>query len=180
MTYREKLVQACTAKALELNRKLVSIEIVNLACELHDESAKKPKGKVQLADEEWICTLEADPTFSGIDVRREIGKCQAWANLRPGIQVTRRRVIAWLSKAERPIGYNGAGQSSNGPRIKANGIQEPTGWLMWLSVNRPECIYNDGRSWATIDPVGQQYIIDQMKPEVKPARPFSEPTNEEL
>jgi len=164
MSYREKFKQACELEHAKKGVKLTFAEVTEIACKIHEELTPKTKrGKVQLADEDWICELESDPTYSGLDVRREIGKCQAWASLRPGVQVTRRRVIAWLNKAERPIGYNGTGQSSNSPRIKANGIPEPSGWQMWLSVNRPDCVYCDGRAWGTIDPVGQSYIMAQMK-----------------
>jgi hypothetical protein len=172
LTFREELVIECTRKAHELNRKLTSLEIVDAACSIHEklkfdftpaQPAEKKKRKIEMADEDWICSLEADPTYRGLDVRREIGKCQAWANTRPGVLVTRRRVIAWLNKAERPIGYDGTGQSSIGRKPQAIGIPEPSGWLMWLAENRPDCVYCDGRPWATIDPVGQKYIIDQMK-----------------
>lgn len=57
-------------------------------------------------DVEWLATLSANPTFVGIDIHRELGKLAAWCNVNSK-QVTRRRFINWLNRAERPIAASG-------------------------------------------------------------------------
>ncbi len=92
-------------------------------------AAKKPAPQNSMPDEEWIATLEANPAYQGIDVKREIGKCQAWSGLRNAV-VTRRRVVAWLNKAEKTVGYNGQGKTSATPTgtISLDPYVEPPEW----------------------------------------------------
>lgn len=62
--------------------------------------ATKPKAKQ--TDGEWLESLKADPTYTGIDVGREFGKCAKWCEVNRK-QNTRKRFINWLNRAERPI-----------------------------------------------------------------------------
>lgn len=68
-------------------------------------TSKAPK----LTDDEWLSQLAADPTYAGIDVRREHGKMLRWCEVN-GKQPTRRRFLYWLNRAERPM----AGRAPNG------------------------------------------------------------------
>lgn len=97
--------------------------------------AEKPKAAPRtgitgsgMTEEQWLKMLEESPAYAGIDVRRELGKCQMWAG-EAGKKVSRRRFINWLNKAEVPIGTNGAGQSSQ-RKLSPRG---PAGWLATLN-----------------------------------------------
>lgn len=89
---------------------------------------RRSKPICQMTDEEWIAELEATPAYQGIDIKREIGKCQTWFKLR-GIEASRVRVLNWLNKAERTVGYDGQGKSSLTPtRPAINPNVAPENW----------------------------------------------------
>jgi hypothetical protein len=54
------------------------------------------------SDEAWLDGLSQDPTYKGINVRQEYGKCVNWcaANRK---QPSRRRVINWLNNVQQPM-----------------------------------------------------------------------------
>lgn len=57
------------------------------------------------SDAEWITGLKVNPTYSGLDIDREIGKASAWLEAnRPQRKVTRPFIINWLNRAEKPLG----------------------------------------------------------------------------
>jgi len=58
-------------------------------------------------DEAWICSLEKDSAYAGISIRQEFGKMQRWCEVN-NKQATRRRFIAWINRAEKPMRANGA------------------------------------------------------------------------
>jgi hypothetical protein len=92
-------------------------------------AAKKPAPQILMPDEAWLAELEANPAYAGVDVKRELGKCQAWSGLR-NASVTRRRFINWLNKAEKTVGYNGQGKTSATPTgtISLDPYVEPPEW----------------------------------------------------
>jgi hypothetical protein len=53
-------------------------------------------------DAEWIEELKGSPTYSGIDIDRELSKCTEWWKVRE-VTVTRERFVNWLNKVERPL-----------------------------------------------------------------------------
>lgn len=64
---------------------------------------QKAKRVVQPAnDEEWLKTLETDPTYAGIDVRRELGKMQQWCLLKHK-QPSRARFLNWIGRIDKPL-----------------------------------------------------------------------------
>ncbi len=70
-----------------------------------DTDTKKKRaanGSQPLSVEDWLKELEADKTYSGIDVRREYGKMLAWCNVRHK-NPTQRRFINWLNGAEKTL-----------------------------------------------------------------------------
>lgn len=107
-------------------------------------------------DAEWIDYLESLPHLQGIDIKREIGKCQLWTQTNTGKSPTRRRIVNWLSKAERPVGYQGQGQSSFAPR-PAPSLPEPKGW----KEKFPDFIHKD-KPWSRLDHTTQAHITSQM------------------
>lgn len=56
----------------------------------------------QPTDAEWLDTLTSNPAYSEINIGAEYGKCQAWNGAR-NLKVTRRKFVAWLNRAERPM-----------------------------------------------------------------------------
>jgi hypothetical protein len=58
--------------------------------------------RTNVPDDEWIEQLTLDPTYSGIDVKREFGKMQNWYKVKK-LTPTRRRFIEWLNRAEKPM-----------------------------------------------------------------------------
>jgi hypothetical protein len=52
--------------------------------------------------EDWLKELEADKTYSGIDVRREYGKMLNWCKLRSK-KPTQRRFVNWLNNADKTL-----------------------------------------------------------------------------
>lgn len=77
----------------------------------HREKQKKetkvaaPKilnSKNGVTDSEWLARLKESPAYKGIDVEAHFFRCVEWCNLRK-ITPTRRRVLAWLNKQDKPI-----------------------------------------------------------------------------
>ncbi len=159
------LTQARTSNGGTLGREQW-IKIVDAEFEAARPKPKKePRVGKKANDESFILELEVDPTYQGIDIRRELGKCQAWAGLR-GVGVSQKRFLNWLNKADAPIQMNGAGRSSFAPKSNAIGIPEPFGWQAWVAENSIDPA-NATRPWQSMEPVQQQYICDQLrKPKV--------------
>jgi hypothetical protein len=72
---------------------------------------RKKSAPKDASEETWLAELSANPVYAGIDVQQELGKAKAWASVRPGTQVTRRRFVQWLNKAltDRPLASGGSG-----------------------------------------------------------------------
>jgi hypothetical protein len=54
------------------------------------------------SDDTWLKTLETDPTYAGIDVRRELGKMQQWCLLKRK-QPSRARFLNWIGRIDKPL-----------------------------------------------------------------------------
>lgn len=77
-----------------------------------ERHARKARSAPTLTDQEFIESLKANPAYEGIDVDRELGKMDAWLLPRPGLTKTRRRIVNWLNRAEKPIGGMNAKRKS--------------------------------------------------------------------
>jgi hypothetical protein len=122
-----------------------------------------------MTEEEFIACLESEPSLAGLDVKREIGRCQFWCKTN-GVAVTRNRVLNWVRKADRTVAFNGAGASSKAKGTAVWGIPEPDGWKEWLDANRPESVYATGmpmgfKQWQDLDYLPKKYISDEMAKE---------------
>lgn len=53
-------------------------------------------------DSEFLESLRKDPAYAGIDIDRELGKCRRWCEVHRKM-ASRRRFVAWINRAERPI-----------------------------------------------------------------------------
>jgi len=123
------------------------LSIVTSFVEIERPNAPKPKSVriSQLTDEAWIDSLIADPIFTGIDVRREYGKCVFWCktNKKP---CTRRRFTNWLNKADRTMTNAGAGAAERKAIIEEQTQAPPLQWpdfmetkmKAWKADNGPE------------------------------------------
>tara|TARA_R110000868_G_scaffold236309_2_gene490347 strand:+ start:544 stop:1086 length:543 start_codon:yes stop_codon:yes gene_type:complete len=96
--------------------------LAELAQRFHEKHTAAQKTKRRLANEEdWLKEMESDPAMQGIDVRRELGKCQFWCKQR-GFVCTRRRFTNWILKAERPVGHTYDGASSRPKPVQAKAV----------------------------------------------------------
>ena len=128
---------------------------------IHEEETKEAHARpttktLETSDDAtWIQYLESLPHLSGIDIKREIGKCQLWAstnNQKP----TRRRIINWLNRSEKTVTYNGQGQSSfNRPVGNNHQVEEPKGWREAF----PDCIH---ATWAEVPQDSKQHILKSL------------------
>lgn len=107
---------------------------------------KRSMSMIGLCDDEWLSELEANPAYSGVDIKRELGKCQVWMRLR-GRPVTRRTFVNWINKAERTIGVSGEGRTSAPPQQSA--YEQPSNWMERAKRLYPEADFT-GREWAGI------------------------------
>ena len=56
----------------------------------------------KLSDADWLAQLKADPTYAGLDIDRELGKCRQWCTTNSHV-FGRKRAVNWLNRAERPL-----------------------------------------------------------------------------
>ena len=167
--FAEKAYDACAAKAKLLGRRLGRsewLETVQAVFDAHSVHGRRPgpahrrPASATAIDEEWIGELEANPVYTGIDIKRELGKAQAWAGVN-GVGVTRRRFINWLNRAveSRPILVNGQGRTSFGPKPVQE--QEPHGWREWVRENCVNADWADS-PWLALDASARQHIRSQL------------------
>jgi hypothetical protein len=185
MTFAEHAFAFCARKAKEVGRRLNKDEWLATMQAAYDsyphggllvsDSPKPKKVLPKASNEDWLKELEANPAYAGIDIRRELGKAQAWASVR-GVGVSQRRFINWLNKAmtDRPIGLV-AGQSSFN-RPQAPKAEEPAGWREWVRENSTDPD-NANKPWSALDASAQKYIISKLNepPAVHPTRPSPRP-----
>lgn len=96
------------------------------------EIEKKEKRKLTLTDEEWMNEIKNNPAYKSINVEIEKGKCEAWC-LTNGKIMSRRRLVNWLNRAEKPLGggyggkQGGSGERKGGPGVcSREGEPSPT------------------------------------------------------
>lgn len=151
-TYGHRFTEAVRAyleaNGLKTLGQINSRILAEIAQRFHDNERKVKKQKVKLAsDEEWIKEIEAEPATQGIDVRKELGKCQFWCKSRNRV-CTRRMFERWLlnPNCERTVtgSYDGATSRpkpvSTRPKYGVNTIVP--GWAMLLRTV-PELNFTD-------------------------------------
>ena len=62
-----------------------------------------PTTSKKLTDEQFIKALKTNPAYSHIRLEDELAKMDAWLLTHPGRQKTRRFVVNWLNKIEKPM-----------------------------------------------------------------------------
>lgn len=98
--------------------------------------APKRRKVSEMTDEEWVASLEADPLFKGIDIRREIARCQFWCRQNKAV-ASRRRILNWLGKAEREFSMKAQGATHINGTLKLPAPDGPPGWHDWLAMKMP-------------------------------------------
>jgi hypothetical protein len=139
---------------------------------LYPAKAKRtgPKMVGAASDEEFLVWLEANPAYAGIDVRRELGKAQAWAGVK-GKAVSRSRFVNWLNKAERTVGVDGRMASSlaKKPIATEPWHAELPGWKELMTGfpmrNINSALYRD--NWRELDDQQKKWVWDKAKREGK-------------
>ena len=123
-------------------------------------------------DEEWLCALEAMECYRYIDVRRELGKAQAWGGTN-GRPITRRRFVNWLNKADRTVGYDARGKSSADRKLPTS--DAPAGWLATLNHLWPSCTMAKGGLFEITKETDYQWsLLDaKMRQEIVKAKPYT-------
>jgi hypothetical protein len=61
----------------------------------------------RLSDEEFVSKLKESPAYKHCDVDQELAKMDTWLLTKPGRQKTRRFIVQWLNKIDRPMPTNG-------------------------------------------------------------------------
>ena len=176
--FADRAFAACAEKAKALGRRLnkeewlAAVEQAYIAYEARPKPVLRKRPKE--ADEDWIAELEANEAYRGIDIRRELGKAQAWASVK-GVGVSRQRFINWLNKVERPVAVNGAGQTSF--QKAPPPVWEPPGWRDWVRENATNPDWAN-QPWSVLDPAAQKYILGQLNATETP-RPKEVPRQDE-
>lgn len=124
---------------------------------------RQPKRKKRggtLTDEEWVASLKVDPFLEGVDIDKEIAKCQFhFRNLPHPIIPSRKRLANWLKNADKTYA----------PK-KSAAESDPVGWLEWMRVNRPdwrrfkeEAEGHPVPAWNHLPKDERAYIMAEMK-----------------
>lgn len=139
------------------------IALANQEFAIASRSIGKKAKPNTMPDEEWIGWLEAQSCYAGIDVKREVGRCQVWATSSKKV-ASRRRIINWLNKVERPIGYNAEGKSSL-DRKPSNPYEEPkSDWVKVAIALWPGWVDSPfyGKPWKEISLEYRQKIVNRI------------------
>lgn len=83
---------------------------------LKGEGALPKKKKSVQCDEEWIDGLKSNQAYEGIDIRRELGKAQTWAESKRR-QCTRMFFLNWINRIQ-PITAKGDYSSKNSYQLE--------------------------------------------------------------
>ena len=96
-TLYDLLLDAKTKNSGQLNRELWLKVTQDFLDEHEAAKVTRPRQvatstQAALSDGEWIAYLEQLPHLQGIDIKREIGKCQLWTTTNKGVPPTRKRI----------------------------------------------------------------------------------------
>ena len=173
MNFSEHAFDACCRASKVIGRRLNKSEWLLAMQEAYDsyphqglianDEPKVRATRVKSVDAAWLESLEQNPAYAGIDIKRELGKAQAWASIR-NVGVSQIRFLNWLNKAQadqRPIQYNGTGATSF---VKAADPEnhEPLGWREWVRANSTDAS-NADKPWSALEPVAQKYLLTQLQ-----------------
>ncbi len=153
-------ILAAKREVEDAGSKFMASSIAVIVAEKFKQYTKRENNPIsKMTDEEFIEFLESAEHLRGVDIQREIGKCQFWCKVNRK-EATRMRIINWLNKAERTVSFDGTGKSSVKPK-ESRGIPEPAGWQQWVRDNSTDPSHAD-RQWASMPIENQRYIYEQV------------------
>lgn len=118
------------------------------------------RGK-ELSDEAWVAYLKTLPVYRGIDVDREIQKCEIWSKTKRK-KLSRDRIVNWLNGADVPLTLNSP------PRPVARPVPpEPENWFLHFSKHFPLSPYAAGGSleecsWKALPSDCRNALIEEL------------------
>jgi hypothetical protein len=84
-------------------------------------SATRANGRSrQLGDDEFLAALRSNPAYSHLELDRELAKMDAWLLAHPQRKKTRRFIVNWIGKVEKPVQVGSAPQ-----RLCRHGLPPP-------------------------------------------------------
>lgn len=75
-------------------------------------SASTVRGKI--SDSEWLESIRTNSAYAHVDLTAELGRMDLWLSANPQRKKTRRFIVNWLNRIEKPIVTGGARPSGNG------------------------------------------------------------------
>jgi hypothetical protein len=94
----------------------VDIDIdIDIEKDIEKDKEKRPK-KAQLSEEDFLKSLKTNLAYKHIVVENELAKMDAWLSTRPGRQKTRRFIVNWLNKIDKPVSSQGQSQIRREPK----------------------------------------------------------------
>lgn len=70
-----------------------------------DKERKKKTKPLDLSDSEFLESLKTNPVYKHVDLNHEFQKMDIWITNNPGRKKTRRFIVNWLNKIERPVTF---------------------------------------------------------------------------
>ena len=71
-----------------------------------DNQPNQDKKKKVLSDDDFLKALKVNPAYQHIDINNELRKMDAWLSTHPGRKKTRRFIVNWINKIERPVNFS--------------------------------------------------------------------------
>lgn len=68
-----------------------------------DSGTASRRARARLTDEDFVAGLKANPAFAGLDIEHELAKMDAYLLANPHKQKSRRFIVNWLMRSERPL-----------------------------------------------------------------------------
>lgn len=94
----------CNAHVTQCNVSVTPSEAYTISNTEANTEAKKSIGKkIKLNEEEFLTSLKELPAYEGIDVSCQLSKMDSWLLANPGRTKTRRFIVNWLNRCEKPI-----------------------------------------------------------------------------
>ena len=111
--YRNRNTPIIEIEDLRVNYKINEVNDVTnkQGCDVSDtdnpqrkekEIKENKKKTVVISDDEWLKTLEDNPTYQGLEVRVLYGRMCVWCETN-GKRPTRRRFVNWLNREDKPL-----------------------------------------------------------------------------
>jgi hypothetical protein len=72
-----------------------------------DKDKERRAAVPHITDEEWLAQLRQNEAYAGIDIDDQMKRMDAWLSCHKGRQKTRRFIVNWLNKVEKPVATGG-------------------------------------------------------------------------